>query len=89
VARELAPLLAHPRFQRYNQRPALSLAHGEPPLGRQATDRALDVEQRVDALHRLQGHRRHDRRCTAFGLAARCGFDVGELEELASRVGPA
>ena len=60
----------------------------DPPtlLGAQAVDRALDLEQRVDALDRLQGNRRDRRRLPA---APGIGRNVGELEELPSGVSPA
>jgi hypothetical protein len=40
---------------------------------------AFDIEQGVDALHRLQRDWRDRRRCAALRLSARCGFDIGEL----------
>lgn len=43
MARQLAPFLAHPRFQRDNQRCALRLVDGEPLLSRQSIDAALDA----------------------------------------------
>ena len=49
--------------------------------GRLAVDPALDVEQHVDPLHRLQRERRDRRRGLAPPLAGR---DVGELVELPS-----
>ena len=89
VARQLAPFLAHPGFQRGDQRRAVLLAHGQPLIGRQPVDGALDVEQGIDALHRLQRDRRDDRWRAALGLAAGPGLDIGEIEELASGMGPA
>ncbi len=58
VARQLAALLAHPRFEVGDQRRGLLLANGEAPIGRQPIDGALDLEQGVDAPDRFQGDRR-------------------------------
>ena len=49
-----------------------------------AVDSALDVKYSVDALDRLQRHRRDD----GWRLASGAGLEVGEDEELASRVRP-
>ena len=66
-------------------RRAQLLAHGEALLRGLPDDPALNVEQQVDPVHRLQRKRRDRRR----GLAAPCaGRDVGELAELPSRVWP-
>ena len=54
--------------------------------GAPAIDGSFDVEQRVDALHRLQRDRRDGRRRLA---APRIGGDIGQLEELAAGLGPA
>ena len=50
---------------------------------------ALDVEQGVDPLDRLERDRRDDRQRAALRLAASAGLDIGELEELAPGMGPA
>ena len=52
----------------------------------QAVDGALDVEQRVDALDRLQRNRRDRRRLLA---APGIGGDIGQLEELPPGMAPA
>ena len=54
--------------------------------GGKAIDRALDLEQGVDALHRFECDRR-DRGCV-FAAQGICG-NVGELEKLAPGVRPA
>ena len=58
----LRAFLAHPGFQLGDQRRAPFLANGQPLVGRQAVDVALDVEQGVDPLHRFERNRRDDRR---------------------------
>src|SRR5207244_3431607 len=76
VARgELAALLAQPDLQRGDQRPAALVAHALALVRRRAVDLALDREQRVDALDRLD----RDRRLV----------DARQIEELAPRVRPA
>ena len=50
-----------------------------------AVDPALDIEQHVDPLHRLQRERRDRRRVLAASLAGR---DVRELEEFAPGMRP-
>ena len=60
-------------------------AYRQAPLGRFAVERALDVEQRVDAPHRFEGEWRDRRRVLATPLA---GGDVGEFVELAPDRGP-
>ena len=59
-------------------------ALGEPFERRLAVDLSFDVEDRIDALHRLERHRRDDGK-----LAACLGGDVGEHEERASCMRPA
>jgi hypothetical protein len=81
-----ANALAKPGFQTGEKRRALFLTDTQTPAGTQAVDRALDIEQRIDAFHRLQRDRGDGR-----GLfAAPCvGSDIGQLEELAPGVCPA
>src|SRR5690554_3508549 len=56
-------------------------------FGAQPVDLALEVEQGVEALHRLQGDR-IDRPCPlAAALPACCCLNIGQLEELAARMG--
>ena len=75
LAGELGALLAQPGLQRDDERPAALVAHGGALLRRQAVDLALDGEQRVDALDRLDGDRRL--------------VEPREIEELAPRMRPA
>jgi hypothetical protein len=73
-------------LQSNHKRRALFLADAQTLLARKAVNGALDVEQRIDALDRLQRDRR-DRRGI---LSAPCiGGDVGQLEELTPGMGPA
>ena len=58
-----------------DQRPGLGLAPPDPCFDRRAVDRALEREQRIDAPDRLE----RDRRAP----------ELGQLEQLAPRVGPA
>ena len=85
VARERGTLGPHPVLELGDHRRAPLAAHREAPLGSLAVDLALDVEQRVDPLHRLQSQRRDRRRALAARLVRR---DVGELVELAPAVRP-
>ncbi len=87
MAREPGALLAHPGLQLGDARGAEILADHQPFGGGVAVDRALDVEQGVDALHGLQGYRRDDRGLAARPAARGLG-DVGQLEELAPAMGP-
>ena len=68
------------------RRPAARCAAGarQGALGRHAVDLALDGEERVDPLHRLERDRRDDGSL----LAAPCARDVGQLEELAPAHAP-
>jgi len=64
----------------------LFLAHAQAFFGAQAIDAALDIEQRVDALDRLQRDRRDRRRV----LSSPCiGRDIGQFKELPPCVCPA
>ncbi len=63
AARQLWAVLEHPGFKISDQRRAQFLPHLPPPFDTLAVDRALDLEQRVDAPDRLQRQRRdHTRR---------------------------
>ena len=80
----LARSAPHPSLQIGDERRDAGAASREALVGGEAVDLALDVEDRVDALDRLEGERRDDGE-----LAARLGGDVGEHEELAPRMRPA
>jgi hypothetical protein len=86
MAREPGPLAVHPGFEVGDQRRDLRLPDGETCVGVVAVDRALGVEDGVDAGDGLAGERRDRRR---LGTAAGGGGDVGELEELAPGMRPA
>ena len=81
---EVGDLVHHFLDQR---RDALA-ANGQTLFRGKSIDLALDVEDRVDALDRLQSERR-DRGLLAKRLIARIGGDVREHEELAPPVAPA
>ena len=85
VFRQLPALGLHPVLEVGQHRRAELLAHGKAMVGGLAIDPALDVEQHVDPLHRLQRQRRDRRRVLAPSRARR---DVGKLEELAPRMRP-
>ena len=68
-------LLAQPGLQRDDERSAALVAHARTLLRRQAVDLALDGEQGIDALDRLD----RDRRLV----------DPRQIEELAPRMRPA
>ena len=88
--RQLRRLLAHIGQARLlDQCPALRSADGQALLGALAIDRALDLEQSVDAAHDLDRYRRERYLGPPAGLAARVLLDVGEHEELAPRMRPA
>ena len=80
----LARSRAHPVFEIGDERRDALAAHREALGGRAAVDLALDVEDRVDALDRLERQRRDDGE-----LAARLGGDIGQHEELAPTMRPA
>src|SRR5215469_12302787 len=71
VARELAIFRAQPglklRYQRRDER----AAHREALVNGTAVDLSLDVEDRIDALHRFEGKRRDDRELAALWLSRR------------------
>ena len=87
--RQLRRLLAHIGHKIVDQCPALRSADGQALLGALAIDFALDLKQRVDAAHDLDGDRRERNLGLSAGLAARVLLDVGENEELAPRMRPA
>ena len=89
VARQLTPFLAHPCFERGDQRRGLFVANGKPPIGRQTVDGALDLEQGVDPPDCFEGDRRDNSRGSVLGLASGIGLNIGEDEELAPRMAPA
>ncbi len=66
---ELRALLGEPGFELDDQGSALRLAHAAALGARLAVDGALDLEQRVDALDRIDGDRRF--------------LQTGEIKELA------
>ena len=68
----------HPALQPLDQRADAGLADDAAAFRRLAVEFTLDGEDLVDALHRLNGHRR------PHGLA-----EIGQLEELGTAVGPA
>jgi hypothetical protein len=85
-SRQAGAFLAQPSLQFGEERSALLLPDAQALVGAGAVDGALDIEQRVDALHRLQRDRRDCWRCLA---APRIGGDIGQFEELAARMRPA
>ena len=85
-ARQPGALGAHPRLERGHQRCAALAAHRQAPFGKFAVHLALNVEQRIDALDRLERQRRDRRRALATPLAGR---NVGEFVELPPPVRPA
>ena len=86
MPRQAFALGAHPVLEPGHERRDVSLPAGEADGCGRAVDHALEVEDRVDAGHRLEG----DGRDRGRFLAAPAGRgDVGELEELAPGMGPA
>jgi hypothetical protein len=71
----MGALLAQPSLQCDHQRAAALIARVQPLPRRQAVERALDREQGIDALDRLDGDRRL--------------VDPGEIDELAPHMCPA
>jgi hypothetical protein len=84
--------LSHPSFEVGDEWRDASAANGKTVVGRQTIDLALDIEDRVDALDRLEGERRDDGE-----LAAHLGGYVASAKNLrrlcaqhaASVIGPA
>jgi hypothetical protein len=82
MARELDALGAHPGFEISDKPDAMVLAHCQ-PLGRRfAGDCPLDLEDRIDPLHRGQRHGGNEDRLAALCLALRVAGDVGQFEKL-------
>ncbi len=75
LRRQLLTLCDEPDLEFVDQRTEMSLANGEPLGGRPAVDLALDGEEGVDPRDRFRGDR--------------CLGDLGEVEQLASRMGEA
>ncbi|ESX81703.1 hypothetical protein X756_31275 [Mesorhizobium sp. LSHC412B00] len=88
-ARELVARLDHPALELGDQRRAPLLAHGVALGRRQAVDRALDIEQGIDALHGFDRQRIDEVGLLAVRLLARRRFDIGQLKYFAPAVGPA
>lgn len=89
VARELCELGRQPLVQLGHQRCAEFLARGE-ALSRILTiDGALDVEQGIDPLHRLECDRIDHRGSRSPALLAGGAHDIGQFEELAPRMSEA
>ncbi len=85
VARQLRPLALHPLDQLVDERGNVSATHGQALVGRLADDLAFQREDRIELLHR----RECDRRDHLRAVVARARCDVGKLEQIASRMGPA
>src|SRR5580704_19476916 len=85
MAREFGALGAHPVFQPGDQGGALFAPRAQTLLSGQSIDLALDVKERVDAFDGFKRDRRVRRRTLAPPGIRR---DVGQLEELASRMAP-
>jgi hypothetical protein len=88
ATRQLGPLLVQPAFQIGDQGCAQLLPNGTALLDALAIDRALDVEQRVDALNRFQRQRRDHAGGLALCLAAGVGGDIGHNKERPASVDP-
>lgn len=85
-ARQSGSLLAKPGFQVGQKGRALVSPHAQALACGKPIDGALDVEQRIDAFHRLERNRGDGRRL----FAAPCvGGDVGQFEELPPCMRPA
>jgi hypothetical protein len=79
-------LFTQPSLQLGKERSTLLLPDAQALVGAGTIDGALDIEQRVNAFHRLQRDRRDGRRRPA---APRIGGDIGQLEEFPARMRPA
>ena len=77
-------MVFQPELQVGDERRALLIADLETFVCGQAVVGPLDVEQRVDALHRLERDRRDHRGVLA---TPGVGGNVGELEEATSAMG--
>ena len=87
IERENKRLVSRLKFASLRQSAVVEDVDMKAPLfGAQTVDAALDVEQRVYALDRLQRDRRDRRRRLS---APDIGGNVGQLEELTPRMSPA
>ena len=89
ATRQLRALLPQPAFEIGDQRHAQLLPDRPAPLGAFAVDRALDLEQSVDAPDRLQRQRRDHAGRLALCPPASILREIGEGEERAAGMGPA
>ena len=87
-ARELSELRAHEGMEIVDQGAALRAARSQSLLRALAVDRALDLEQRVDAAHDLDRDRRQRDLLLARGLAPGVLLDVGHDEERTPGMNP-
>src|SRR6516164_11585633 len=65
MAREFGAFGPHLGFEVCNQRCDLTAAHSQTFVGGEATDLALDIKDRIDALDRCERQRRDDRQLPA------------------------
>ena len=86
MLRELCPLRPKPELQGRDQRGRARLSGFQTGGGVETGDLALDVEERIDALHRLEGDRRDFPGILAL---ADVPLDIRQFKELAPRVAPA
>jgi|RhiMethySRZTD1v2_1073278.scaffolds.fasta_scaffold174778_1 hypothetical protein len=85
MARQPGPLGSHPGFEVGDEQRGALGANRATLGGQKAVDLAFDVEDRVDALHRFERQRRDHGQPAVLGF----GGDIGEHEELATRMRPA
>src|SRR5690606_31866742 len=85
-ARQSRTVVTQPDLELDEKGCTLILADRQALWRAQPVDGALDIEQGVDALDRLQRNRRDRRRHFA---TPRVGRDIGQFEELTSGVSPA
>ena len=88
TAGELGALLAHIGFQIGDERRALRLANSLSLVGVLAIDRALDLEQSVDAAHDLHGDGRDDDLLLSGRFAPRVLLKIRHGEERAPGMDP-
>lgn len=89
AAQELADLRGEPSVQLGHQRRAEFLADREPLGQALAVDAALDVKLGVETLHGFERDRVDHGGALAVALLACGAYDIGQLEELAPRMGKA
>lgn len=89
AARQLADLLGEPGVELGHERRAEFLAGGDPLGGALAVHAALDVEQGIETLHGFERDRIDHGGALSAALLAGRAYDIGELEELAARMGEA